>query len=87
MARARKRNHQGALDDYSVTIGMPDVPTDLKAMALYNRSLVHVAVGNEATGELDLDAIIAMEGAPVNVRTMARQKLARIKSRSHEGKP
>ena len=38
MAKAKKRNHRGAIDDYSKTLGMPDTPNDVKAMVLYNRA-------------------------------------------------
>ena len=37
MARAKKHDHQGAIDDCTTTIGMPDTPADLKAMVLYKQ--------------------------------------------------
>jgi hypothetical protein len=82
MARAKKRDHQGAIADYTTTIGLPDTPADVKAMVLYNRALVHMAIGNDRHGSDDLDAVVAMDEAPVNVKTMARQKLAKLESRS-----
>lgn len=82
MAKAKKHDHQGALEDYTTTIGMPGTPADLLAMVLYNRALVYVAVGDEPKGAADLDAVLAMNEALVNVRTMARQKLARMESRA-----
>ena len=84
MAKAKKHDHQGAIEDYTTMIGMPGTPADLMAMVLDNRALVHVASGNGKMGAVDLDAVLAMTGALVNVKTMARQKLARIKSRSHK---
>ncbi len=56
---------------------MPNMPPDVKAMVLYNRALVHVSVGNDRKGVDDLGAVMAMDQAPANVRTMARQKLAK----------
>jgi hypothetical protein len=84
MARARKHDHPRAIDDYTATIAMPDVPSDVKAMVLYNRALVHVAAGDDGRGIDDLDAVLAMDEALVNVKTMARQKLARMESRAHK---
>jgi hypothetical protein len=81
MAKAKKRDRQGAIDDYTAAIGMPDVPVDLKAMALYNRALAHVAAGDDPKGIEDLDAVLAIDETLVNVKTMARQKLARVESR------
>ena len=82
MRKAKKHDHQGAIDDYTTTIGLPHTPADVKAMVLFNRELLHVATGDNAQGVVDLDAVLAMDGARVNVKTMARQKLARIESRS-----
>ncbi len=63
---------------------MPGTPADLIAMVLYNRALVYVASGDDRKGADDLDAVLAMNEALVNVKTMARQKLARMKSRSRQ---
>ena len=82
MAKAKKHDHQGALEDYTTTIGMPGLPADLLAMVRYNRALVYVAAGDEPKGAADLDAVLAMNEALVNVKTMARQKLARMESRA-----
>ena len=54
MAKAEKHDHQGAIDDYTMVIGMPETPADVKAMALYNRALVHVATGDDRKGVDDL---------------------------------
>ena len=53
-------------------------------MALYNRALVYVAAGDDSKGVDDLDAVLAMDGEMmiVKVKTMARQKLDKMKSRS-----
>ncbi len=36
MVRANKRDYDGAIADYSAAIRASDIPTDVKAMALYN---------------------------------------------------
>lgn len=86
MARAKKHNREGALVDYTSAIEMPNVPADVKAMALYNRALVYLAAGDDPKGVDDLGAVLAMDGAMmmINVKTMARQKLAKIESRTRE---
>ena len=31
MAKAKKHDHQGAIDDYTTTIGMPDTPANVES--------------------------------------------------------
>ena len=81
MAKAKKRDHQGALEDYTTMIGMPGVSADLMAMVLYNRALVYVATGDNQKGAADLGAVLAMKETLINIKTLARMKLARIESR------
>ena len=81
MAKARKKNHLGAIEDYTVAIEMSETPCDVRAMTLYNRALVYTNTGEEAKGVADLNAILAMGEMLINVKSMARQKLARISAR------
>ena len=37
MAKAEKRDYEGAIADYSAAIELAKIPADVKAMALYNR--------------------------------------------------
>ena len=55
-------------------------------MVLYNRALVNVAEGDDAKGVDDLETILAMDGAMVivNIRPMARQKVAKMESRTRK---
>jgi hypothetical protein len=80
MKKARKHDHQGAIDDYTAVINTPGVSPDVKAMAHYNRALVHRATKNLATAIEDLNVILTMNVVMdnVNVKTMARQELIRI---------
>lgn len=82
MAKAKRNDHPGALVDYTTAIGIPGTPADLLAMVLCNRALVYVATGDEPKSAADLDAVLPMNEALVNVKTMARQKLARMESRA-----
>jgi hypothetical protein len=81
MRKAKRRDHEGAIDDYTAAIGVQGVAVDVKAMVLYNRALAHGANGETPKAVEDLDAILALDDVPVNVRTMARQRLFRLESR------
>ena len=72
MAKVKKHDHEGALEDYTTMIGMPGTPADLLAMVLYNRAIVYVAAGDDQKAAADLHAVLAMDEALVNVKTMAR---------------
>lgn len=82
MAKAKKHDHQGAIEAYSSALEVPEKPSELKAMILYNRGLVYVASGMAQQGTEDLNAVLAMDDAAVNVKTAAQRKLARIDSRA-----
>ena len=85
MAKAKRHDHRGAIDDYTTSLGMADTPDEVKSMVLYNRALVYVAAGDGQKGAVDLDAILGMDEASANIKTMARHKLRRVESRSREG--
>lgn len=86
MARAKRRDHEGALANYTAAIDSTDVPDGVKAMALYNRALVYVAAGDVSKSVDDLDSVLEMEGEMVivNVKTMALQLLDKMKSRNSQ---
>ena len=79
--RAKNGDHVRAIADYTEAIETIAVPTDVKAMALYYRALAYVANGNKDKGVDDLDSVLLMDGAlmVLNIKTMARQMLAKIK--------
>ncbi|WDI40550.1 hypothetical protein [Bremerella sp. P1] len=81
MSKAKKHNHQGAIEDYTMALGVPDTPSEMRAMILYNRGLVHVAAGMASEGADDLNAVLAMDEVAPNVKTAAERKLSRIKAR------
>lgn len=82
MVRAKKHDHQGAIDDYTATIEMPNAPSDVKAMALYNRALIYSADENKPKAIEDLKMVMATAKAPADVKTEARRKLERMKRQS-----
>lgn len=78
MIKAKLRDHKSAIADYTAAIEMDDAPADVRAMALYNRALVHHACGNEAAAIGDLERLLDTAGARENVRTEARRQLLRM---------
>ena len=86
ITKANKLNHQGAINDFTTTIEMPDTPEYMIAMALFNRALAHVSNGDNQKGKEDLDAVLEIDDAPVKVKTVTRQKLARMEARTRKGK-
>jgi hypothetical protein len=82
MRKAHHHDHPGAILDYTSAIQMPDIPSDLKAMALFNRAMVYAASNEESKAISDLRMLIAMRETPSEVRTEAKRKLARMDRRS-----
>jgi hypothetical protein len=83
MAKANKRDHRGAIEDYTAALKM-SAPPDVVAMVRYNRGLVYVAAGDQHQGAEDLEAVLAMEEPLTQIKAMAKQKLARMEARSHK---
>ena len=82
MAKANKRDYDGAIDDYSAAIRAPNIPTDVKAMALYNRALAYSAIHKDEKSVADLTAVLEMAGLPKNIKTEARERRERIRRRN-----
>lgn len=82
IVKAEKRDHDGAIEDYSMAIDHPAADDSLKSMALYNRALVlHVKEQNESA-MADLERVIKMHSAHTKVKNEARSKLDRIRKRT-----
>lgn len=79
---ARANDNAGAIHEYTCVIGTDAAPIDVKAMALYNRALSHSLSGNQQQATLDLEELVNLPSTPVNVRTMARQRLVRLTNRA-----
>jgi len=84
MAKAKKHDYGGAIADYSAAIEAPQIPADVKAMALYNRALAYSAMGEDAQTAEDLAAVQAMPGLPENIKTAAQQRRGRIRRRDEK---
>jgi hypothetical protein len=84
MAKATKRDYQGAIADYSTAIEDPRIPSDVKGMAVYNRALAYSAIREDAKAAEDLAALLELPGLPENIRTAAQQRRERIRRRNED---
>ena len=84
IAKANKRDYDGAIADYSAAIRAPDTPIDVKAMALYNRSIAYSAIHEDKKAAEDLAAMLEMPGLPDNIKSKAHQRRERIKRRDEK---
>jgi hypothetical protein len=85
MAKANKHDYEGAIADYSAAVQVSDIPTDVKAMALYNRALSYSAIHKDARAAEDLAAMLEMPGLPANIKNRAQQRRERIQQRDKRG--
>jgi hypothetical protein len=86
LARANQHDGKNAMECYTAAIEMVDIPDDVRAMALYNRALLHASNKDFSKAELDLNAVLAVPAALQKIKSAARQKLDRIKrGHVHEG--
>ncbi len=81
MSRARKGQHDAAIENYTKVIGISGVPEDVKAMSLFNRALAYVTVDDSRRAE-DLNMVLKMPDAPTHIKTEATRKLARMQQRA-----
>ena len=82
MSRATRHDHQGALEDYTTVIESNETPSELKAMALYSRALVHSAQTQDGLASKDLEEVLNMTDAKEAVKTEAKRKIVRMQRAS-----
>lgn len=82
MAKAKQRDYEGAIADYTAAIAATQIPNDVKAMAVYNRGLAYSATHEDAKAAEDLAALLEMPDLPENIRTAAQQRRERIRRRN-----
>ena len=71
--------------DYSSAIQMPNIPADVKAMALYIRALSYSAIHQDEKAADDLGAVLEMPELATNVKAHAQQRRERILRRENRG--
>ena len=84
MVKANRRDYKGAIADYSAAIESPEIPPDVKAMAIYNRALAYSAIHQDDKAADDLKTVLATPDLPDNIRTAAQQRRERIRRRGEE---
>ena len=84
MAKAEKRDYEGAIADYSTAIELAKIPADVKAMALYNRALAYQAIREDTKSNEDLAAVLETPGLPEYIKTAAEQRRKRVQRRSEK---
>ena len=82
MAKAKNHDHAGAIQDYTAAIDQPHASTEVLAMTRYNRALVYAAMGDNVRAEADLNQVLAAPDSVSNFKAMAKQKLARMGTRT-----
>ena len=82
MAKAKKKDYQGAIVDYTTVIESSSVPPDVKAMASYNRSLAYAAIEEYDKAAADLTATLSMPNLPENIKVQAQQRKKRVQNRA-----
>ncbi len=82
MIKAKLRDQDSAIADYTAVIDMLDAPDDIRAMARYNRSIAYTASHHHTEAIDDLQQLLEMKSAATNVRTAARRQFVRIQRSS-----
>ena len=81
MEKANQRDHEGAIEDYSLILEMSHAPLDVKAMARLNRALARSSMGDDGVAMRDLTILMSDDSIPANVKTAAQDKIKRINRR------
>ena len=79
--KAKQGDPSGAIDDYTLAIDAAETPPDVKAMALYNRALMHSSSGDDTRAASDLNIILDMKQDLTRIKTEARRRLVRLEKR------
>ncbi|MBN2293599.1 MAG: hypothetical protein JXM70_14310 [Pirellulales bacterium] len=84
MAKANKHDYNGAITDYSAAIRAPNIPTDVKAMTLYNRALAYSAIHEDEKSVEDLTAVLEIPGLAKNIKKEAQERRERLRRRDEK---
>ena len=84
MVKANNCEYDGAIADYSAAIRAPDIPTDVKAMALYNRALAYSAIHEDAKAAEDLSTMLELPGLSERIKIEAHRRRERIRKRDEK---
>jgi tetratricopeptide (TPR) repeat protein len=79
MEKAKNKDAEGALEDYTAVINMAKASPSLKAMATFNRALAYSNLSQYSEAKTDLENVIAAPHTPANVRAAAKSKQERMR--------
>ena len=82
MTKAKAGKYEQAIVDYTSAIENNKTPSDVKAMALYNRSLAYTSTGDSAMAAQDLESIVRMDNVPHNIMQQASERQQRMRKKS-----
>jgi len=82
MELARKKDHPAAIQDYTTAIELSEELPDVRAMALYNRALMYLAMEDAPKATTDLKTVLDMPKAPNDIKIEAKQRLTRMKTKA-----
>jgi len=78
---AKAKHPSEALEVYNELIASPGISPSIRARALFNRALAHSSLNDDTSAVVDLKQLVSLPGIPENVRTAARNQLARLAGR------
>lgn len=87
MTKAKAGKYDAAIADYTSAIDGKKTPSDVKAMALYNRSLAYTSSGDSVMAARDLDTIIKMDNVPHNIMQQAAERQQRMRKKTKVKSP
>ena len=82
MKKAKKGNYEEAVEDYTAAMRLSNIPDDVKAMAIYNRSLAYSAMEENEKAIADIEAVLAMPDLSASMKEQAKLRLARVTKRT-----
>jgi hypothetical protein len=81
VAKAKRDDLPGAIDDFTAVIESPKAAKDLKALAYFQRALAHSRRGERVWAEEDLESVLLMPNIPSQLRVSVKERLAHWKRR------
>ncbi|MDP6443775.1 MAG: hypothetical protein QGG36_30340 [Pirellulaceae bacterium] len=81
LKKAKTRDLEGAVADYTAVIEMEGAPGDIKIVSQFNRGLAYSTDRRFDEARADLEAVLANPLTPADVKDATRQKLKRMERR------
>jgi hypothetical protein len=82
LARTKNDDSKGALVDFTSVIELADAPSDVRAMAQYNRALLYAAAGDIGSAVADLNAVLNCPEPLREIKLAAKRRLERMHTRT-----